>query len=261
MICKICSQPSAPLERAVLLQKHPVQYYKCSKCQFIQTEEPYWLDEAYASPITQSDIGLVGRNIGWTKPVQAIIGTMFNAQGKFLDYGGGYGLFVRLMRDAGFDFYLYDKHCVNLFARGFEALAQSEPTYELVTAFEVFEHLVQPREEIGKMLQFSRNILFSTTLVPAHTPKLTDWWYYGLDHGQHVALYSRRSMLELAHYFDLNLISTGHQLHLLTDKRLSNLAFSLLSYYRIAIWVARLTKQPSLLAPDYIRITGKPFKQ
>lgn len=133
MICKICSQPSAPFESAIILKKYTVQYYRCPHCGFIQTEEPHWLEVAYASPINLSDIGLVGRNVALAKVTQAVIGAFLNRNDKFLDYGGGYGLFVRLMRDAGLDFYHSDMHCTNIFARGFEAETQPEPVYGLVT--------------------------------------------------------------------------------------------------------------------------------
>ena len=259
MNCKLCLQPSAPYDRATVLMKHVVQYYQCSSCGFIQTEEPHWLDEAYASPINLSDIGLVGRNVAFSKVTQAVIGAFLKRDQSYLDYGGGYGLFVRLMRDAGLDFYLYDKHCTNLFARGFEVEAQSEHGFELVTAFEVFEHLVQPLETIAQMLQFSSNILFSTSLVPEHNPKLADWWYFGLDHGQHVAFYSYQSLLVIARRFGLNLMSDGRQLHFLTQKRLPKLAFRVVASYRTAAVVARLAKKPSLLPQDYYRITGTPL--
>ena len=31
-----------------VLGKYDVAYYKCSNCESLQTETPYWLDEAYA---------------------------------------------------------------------------------------------------------------------------------------------------------------------------------------------------------------------
>ncbi len=257
MICSICSRPSIPFDKGIILGKYSAQYYRCSQCGFIQTEDPYWLEEAYASPINLSDIGMVGRNIAFARITRAVIGMFLGRNGKYLDYGGGYGLFVRLMRDAGLDFYHYDKHCANIFARGFEVEVPPQPPYELVTAIEVFEHLAQPLEEIGRMLQFSRNLLFSTSLVPAHNPKLADWWYFGVEHGQHVALYSFESLYQIAQHFKLYLNSDGRHLHLLTEKRLSNSAFKLISSGRVAALVARMTKKPSLLAQDYYRITGK----
>ena len=62
---------------------------------------------------------------------------------NFLDFGGGYGVFTRWMRDEGYDFFHYDQHCPNLFAPGHEADISGSVRYELATAFEVFEHIVE----------------------------------------------------------------------------------------------------------------------
>src|SRR5688572_15218026 len=120
MHCKICAGTSEPFAVATVLEKHQVQYFVCSHCGFVQTEEPYWLEEAYSEAITRADIGLVGRNVLGSEQVKLLILAFFNDRGKFLDYGGGYGMFVRLMRDAGLNFYLYDQYCENLFAKGFD---------------------------------------------------------------------------------------------------------------------------------------------
>ena len=120
MECKICSSSSTPFSDATILGKYPAKYYRCGECGFIQTEEPYWLEEARANPINRTDVGLVNRNIHMSAIAKAVIAFFFNANGKYLDYAGGYGLFVRIMRDSGYDFYNHDEHCENLFAPDFE---------------------------------------------------------------------------------------------------------------------------------------------
>jgi hypothetical protein len=62
MQCNICNSASLPFAKGIVLGKYDIQYYLCGHCGFIQTESPYWLDEAYLSPIATSDIGLIGRN-------------------------------------------------------------------------------------------------------------------------------------------------------------------------------------------------------
>ncbi|HAO10128.1 MAG TPA: glycosyl transferase group 1, partial [Planktothrix sp. UBA8407] len=161
-LCKICSSLSPYFAQATVLNRYAVDYFKCSVCGFVQTEKPYWLEVAYADPIAISDVGLVARNFKFSQITQELIISCFNSKGKFLDYGCGYGLFVRLMRDFGFDFYGYDQYCQNIFYHGFEGNQQEN--YDLVTAFEVFEHFVNPLEEIEKLLKFSQNLLFSTQL-------------------------------------------------------------------------------------------------
>lgn len=46
-----------------ILNKHVISYYQCQETGYIQTEKPYWLQEAYHSAITKLDIGLIKRNI------------------------------------------------------------------------------------------------------------------------------------------------------------------------------------------------------
>lgn len=63
MKCKIWGSESSLFDTATVLRKYKVKFFKCSKCGFIQREDPYWLSEAYTSAITSTDIGLVWRNI------------------------------------------------------------------------------------------------------------------------------------------------------------------------------------------------------
>jgi hypothetical protein len=254
--CKICSSSSEFFARARLLDRHDVAYYRCSGCGFVQTEEPYWLDEAYSDAINRSDVGLVRRNLRQAKIVRSIIATFFRSDGKFIDYGGGYGLLTRLLRDGGFDFYRYDPHCENIFARDFEA-ENKGLGYELLTAFELFEHLVNPLDEVRKMLGFSGNIFFVTQLLPAATPKPDEWWYYGLDHGQHVSFYTQRSLSTIAETFSLNLYSDGTSRHLLTAGEISPLLFNAVSKYKVATVLDAISRRKSLIPADYRKVTGR----
>ena len=68
--------------------------------------------------------------------------------GNFLDFGDGYGVFTRWMRDEGYAFFHYDQHCPNLFAPGHEADISGSVRYELATAFEVFEYIVEPAKTV-----------------------------------------------------------------------------------------------------------------
>jgi hypothetical protein len=146
MKCKICQSDSHTFAQAKILNKYDITYFQCPNCRFVQTEAPYWLNEAYSSAIRPNDDGLVFRNLMLSQITGKIINKFFNPNGKYLDYGGGYGLFVRLMRDIRFQFDWYDKFCQNLFSSEFTI--QNQP-YELVTAFELLENLVNPLEEIS----------------------------------------------------------------------------------------------------------------
>jgi glycosyltransferase involved in cell wall biosynthesis len=220
MKCKICEAQVLNFAKARLLNKYNVDYFQCQKCGFVQTEDPYWLEEAYSNPISRSDIGLARRNIVFSKLTSRVIVNIFNPCAKFLDYGCGYGLFVRIMRDLGFNFYGYDKFCDNIFSQDYAVKDIIHEHYDAVTAFEVFEHFVEPSKEIEQILKFSKNILFSTELLPSSNPKPGEWSYYVPHEGQHISIYTKKSLSVIAEKYNLNIYSNGLSIHLLTEKEL-----------------------------------------
>jgi hypothetical protein len=206
---------------AKVLNKYDVSYFRCCETGFIQTEAPYWLSEAYSTAITKLDVGLVRRNVELSKRVPPVLVSHFNHNGKFLDYAGGYGMFTRLMRDLGFDFYTTDKYCDNLFAENYDAGKEPFANFELVTAFEVFEHLADPIKEIPEILQYAPNLLFSTEVPPEGITGPAGWWYFSLETGQHVSFYSIKSLEYLAVKFNRHFYTDGKGLHLFTEKPLT----------------------------------------
>ncbi len=219
MNCKICQNISAKKFTARVLNKYDVDYFYCSTCGFLQTEEPYWLKEAYSDSITLSDTGILERNQLFAKNVSLLLATSFSIEGNYVDYAGGYGIFTRLMRDIGFNFYWKDPYTKNLVARGFEYSNTLSPI-EAITTFEAFEHFVHPIEELEKMLAITKNIIFSTQILPETVPHPDHWWYYVLAHGQHVSLYSKKTLEFIAQKYSLNFYCFD-SFHVLTTKKLN----------------------------------------
>lgn len=262
MTCHACGGTSPEWASATLLGRHHVRYHRCAACGLIQTQTPYWLDEAYATAITTSDIGLVGRNLTQADATEAVILGLCDPTQRFLDYGGGYGMFVRLMRDRGFQFFRQDPLCQNLFAAQFDASLDDVGGYELITAFEVLEHLVTPLEVLEQLLRAGKAVLCSTRLVPTPTPAPDAWWYFGLEHGQHVTLYTRASLNSLARRLNAHVVSDNRSLHLFSRTPVSETWFRALRVAgRFVPGIVRTTfgwRKPvrSLLGPDYERLTG-----
>ncbi|MCW5314646.1 glycosyltransferase [Nostoc sp. KVJ3] len=253
--CKVCESDSVFLGNAKVLGKYKVDYYQCSNCGFVQTEEPFWLQEAYSKAIAGTDVGLVFRNLMFSSIASKLIFNFFDHEARFLDYGGGYGLFVRLMRDNGFNFYWIDKFCENIFAKGFEFLeieGKQTVNLEMVTAFEVIEHLVNPVNEIKEILKYSRNFLFSTELLPNVGYHPNEWSYYSLDEGQHISLYTHKSLAIIAEKFNLNFYSNGSTLHLFTEKYLPDNLFVELNNADLKEF-----NKKSLLQDDYIKAVSQ----
>ncbi|MDY0221991.1 MAG: class I SAM-dependent methyltransferase [Desulfobacterium sp.] len=249
MKCKICNQENKSIFNGTVLNKHDITYYYCSYCGFLQTEEPYWLDEAYSESINLSDTGYMQRNLNLSAKLSILLVLFFNKEAKFLDYAGGYGVFVRLMRDIGFDFYWDDKFTINLFSKGFEY--QNKERYEALTTFESFEHFVYPLEEIEKLLGISKNIIFSTELLSTPIPKPGEWWYYGIEHGQHVSFYSENTFHFIANKYGLKYCNLG-ALQLLTHKSLPPYAKNILKFSKLGLHKLLQKKIKSKTWEDHI---------
>lgn len=253
MKCKICTSISQRAFSAKMLEKYEIQYYLCGTCGFLQTETPYWLEESYGSAISAFDTGLIARNIGLSKKVSALVYFLFDHKASFLDYAGGYGVFTRLMRDAGFDFYWHDPYSQNLVARGFEYDGTAE--IDLITTFESFEHFTDPLAELEKMMAISGNILFSTELLPTPVPPPGSWWYYGFEHGQHVSFYSRETLRYLAAKLGVSVYSYGSTLHLFTSRKINPKAFYFVMKFRKILlgYVSRSMKSKTLDDMHYLQ--------
>lgn len=210
--CRVCGAPTTYLWHAPLL-KRQISYHECGACGYIQTEMPFWLEEAYSSAINDSDTGILARNQGCMERVLITLWMLGGKKQRVKDVAGGYGVLVRMLRDAGVDARWSDKYAQNLLARGFEDDGQHAA---LATSFESFEHFVQPMDELKALLASADSVLISTELAPEPTPAAQDWWYYGLDHGQHIGFYRRRTLEWMAAQHGMRLLSDGSSFHLFT---------------------------------------------
>jgi hypothetical protein len=228
--CKICASLSREHFRARILGKYDVTYYYCDSCGFLQTEEPYWLNESYKDSLTTSDTGSLLRSLSLAEILSVILYFFFDESFCYLDYAGGYGLFTRRMRDIGFDFYWRDRYSPNLLAKGFE-YTEATGRVELITSFESFEHFGDPLAEIERMLLISRNIIFTTELLPHPPPKPDEWYYYGLHHGQHISFYSVQTLTFIANKYGLQLY-TAYPVYILSEKALQPAMMKMLLWLR-----------------------------
>ena len=187
-----------------------MSYFDCPSCGYFQTESPYWLNVAYASAINDVDTGMLLRNQLNARRVVMALAAFGRLSGRVVDHAGGYGILVRLLRDAGVDAYWQDRYCQNLLARGFEA---TDSGYDLLTAFEVFEHLEEPLSDLERLLTQAPVVLLSTELVPAAVPPKPDWWYLGQEHGQHIGFFRAETLAWMAQRLRCHHASDGRSLH------------------------------------------------
>lgn len=259
MECRICNTEAQQQFTHIVLKKYSVGYFRCPACNLLQTEEPYWLPEAYSSPVAPTDTGILRRNKQFARMTSILLFCIFGRNKKFLDYAGGYGIFTRLMRDYGFDYYWHDPYTQNLVARYFEYLPTVVPI-TLLSTFESFEHFAKPLTEIDKMLDISDTILFSTVLIGKRTPDPEKWWYYGFEQGQHIGFYSMKTLNYIAKKRKLNLYSNKFNFHLLTKRIIPPILFNLLigaGCCGIDIFLGLFMKRRDVSDMIFIRDQGK----
>lgn len=254
MNCRLCNSRLVPHFATGEIFSRIISYFECHECGYVQTEDPYWLEEAYSSPINLSDTGIMSRNQSNISIVLATLTALGARHERVVDSAGGYGFLVRLLRDVGIDAYWADPYSENLVARGFE---YETGEAALVTAFEVFEHFVSPVDEMQKLISISPNILLTTDIIPSPTPDPKDWWYYGLEHGQHIGFYHIETLKWLARRFDKHLLTDGVSVHLFTDRKMNRSKWYLLQ--KIANRFPRLMKRGlhSKVWDDHLLLSGK----
>jgi hypothetical protein len=215
--CPICRGSMVALYSNIILNAHMVQYFRCNKCGFIRTEEPYWLDEAYSSAIAVTDVGLLSRNIKNVQIIKSYLKIFGHHEDMIVDISGGYGVLARLLRDAGVDCYTTDKYCENIFAKGFEPPLDCHAS--LLMAFEVLEHIQNPCEFINDIFKKYNcsTLIFSTSVTDGKIPS-KDWWYFSCETGQHISFYTKTSLTELASQLDCKYIGINDDYHIITRK-------------------------------------------
>jgi hypothetical protein len=222
--CRVCNAPKVEKLFSAYLLDRSVDYFECKVCEYVQTEAPTWLDEAYASAIHNCDTGIMARNQANVGLVLATLTDIGQINGRVVDCAGGYGILVRLLRDRGIDAMWSDPYCKNLLAVGFE---HANEKADLVTAFEAFEHFVDPLIEADKLFAIAPNLLISTSLIASPAPPPNEWWYYGVDHGQHIGFFRLQTLKFIAQKFGKQLVSDGMGCHLFTDKPISSWQWNL----------------------------------
>ena len=71
-MCDICGNIMNPVFLGRIMNKYEIQYYQCNNCEYVCTEEPYWLQEAYVDTINYTDTGILRRNLYFSKVSRSI---------------------------------------------------------------------------------------------------------------------------------------------------------------------------------------------
>ena len=251
--CRVCGCAARYVYTLRLLAR-AVDYFDCANCGYLQTQAPDWLADAYARPINDVDTGIMARNQLNVGRVVMTLLTFGRLQGRVFDHAGGFGVLERVLRDAGIDARWSDKYCENLLARGFEV---DGGKYDLLTAFEVFEHLLDPLVELREMLEVAPVVLLSTELILRRETPPQDWWYLGPEHGQHIGFFRVETLQLMATKLGCHCASDGRSVHLFSHQPVPSTWRPLLRLRRLWPAIARLQLTPKTQSDFELR-RGQP---
>jgi hypothetical protein len=209
-VCRLCGGCARRRFGLVVLSQYQVSYFHCSSCESLQTEDPYWLDEAYGAGrdsapdnLNNLDTGSAQRNLTNLSAVFSVARSL--RCNDVVDVGGGDGLLCRLLRDYGINAYVSDRYASPSYAKGFSVPNFDHP--ELVTAFEVLEHFSAPGREVAALFEGSpKAVMVSTELYRGQD---ADWWYLIPETGHHVFFYSEKAFKIIAERYGYALLRQG----------------------------------------------------
>jgi len=228
LACKVCaadtqiftvfdfnrSWHSAADEHPLPLLGWPVYYHQCQNCGFIFTVDfdrwtkqdffQYIYNEKYPELDPEFDGTRSARNSRMFEPLT-------EGEVSILDYGAGQDQLSPLLRQKGYSAVGWDPMWDH--AGGFDP----QDRFDLVTAFEVFEHNPQPRamvQDIAGFLKPSTGKVVFTTLVLDGVPtdERRKHWYLSPRNG-HVSIYSSRSLSILFDSVGMQFSSYNSNLH------------------------------------------------
>ena len=175
-----------------------IDYFLCDQCGFCFVPEMYaWSYDEFGKFIYNQDYEKVDPDYKQVRPQgnANLIDQLFassRAQLCHLDYGGGSGLLSRELCDKGWDSTSYDPF-VNA-----DVQVSDLGCYDLVTAFEVFEHVTDIpglMHNLRTLCKPDGLVLFSTLLSDGEIEpgRKVTWWYASPRNG-HISLFSAKSL-------------------------------------------------------------------
>ena len=211
--CRLCFGHLFCKFKLTVLCKYSVQYFICASCGSLQTEYPYWLDEAYSdNALSRLDTGAAQRSIN-NFAASYIVSSLYKAN-NVLDFGGGDGLLCRLLRDYEINCFVKDRYAHPTYAQGY--VEQDFEFPDLVLGFEVLEHFANPSIELDELFRGGVGALLLSTSI--YNNEDEEWWYLAPGSGQHVFFYSKRALEFMASKYGYSLALSGGFIIFAKDK-------------------------------------------
>lgn len=204
------------------LRGEPVWYHRCITCGFLFTADfDHWTREDWLREVYNDQYGLVDPDQAdgsRAKSNAVLVRNQTHGDHRILDYGGGDGTMTR------------ELHAIaRAGACSWDPILDGSddipPTgsFDIVTAFEVFEHSPTPIETVAQALSFlipRGTLMFSTLLCDALSPQAMDWPYIAPANG-HVSIHTSASLAHLFNSLGWKVYHLSENLHV-AERRLTN---------------------------------------
>jgi SAM-dependent methyltransferase len=145
-----------------------------------------------------------------------------------LDFGGGLGGLVRYLRNKGLDSNLFEEGFARETARQLGTPVIEHlltDSFEIISAIEVFEHLVDPIDSIkliSKALKPGGFLLVTTGNLSKHKGLIADWYYAKNTPDVHVSFFSPNAMSNILSSLGLEKTDTKFHFEVILYKILKN---------------------------------------
>jgi 2-polyprenyl-6-hydroxyphenyl methylase/3-demethylubiquinone-9 3-methyltransferase len=208
--CKLCGTES-PLFGAIdfnkknnlwlnfepLLQGDLIFYNRCPGCDLLFTSDfDSWSHQDFKDHIYNEFYdkidSLSERRVGLNRDFFDKHFSSLKKSGAILDYGGGDGLFSRYLRGCGFE----DVTVYEPFIEEFKELPDRQ--FDIVTCFEVIEHVPDPDETIDRLASLTKQsgiVYFTTLPLPKDFEECGVFWWYISPRAGHISIFSEESLV------------------------------------------------------------------
>lgn len=211
---KCCEEPKGT---RLPISGVPIYYARCTRCGFTFAPEMYeWDLEQFAARVYNDEYVKVDPDYVSARPAsnaRQLIAMLAERSRtiRHLDFGGGTGLLSEMLRDAGWNSLSYDPFVDRSVKTG------ELGAFDLVTAFEVFEHVPDVRRLVGELSSLLREdaVVLFTTLVSERElrPDMRITWWYASPRNGHISLFTRDALFYVADRVGLSFASFNDGFH------------------------------------------------
>jgi glycosyltransferase involved in cell wall biosynthesis len=193
--CRLCSKPVRFMYRNVAPGRQGVGYHQCSGCGALQTDDPQGLRQPHAETV-KTDALLASHTLFNVFALPRLLDVLkVRADDTAVDYGGGAGLFARLMRDLGYNFHLCDPHGSAEYMQNY-VVNEFPRKWRVVTLFNVASRFVNPQQDWAQVFACDPDWVIGNT--PIYAQQDADWTELTHDEGRPAFYYSLESLAHIA---------------------------------------------------------------